>query len=440
MAVGAIALALAAVALEGPLQDFVGDELPWFLKSDPVGARSFLSTVAGSMITVAGVTFSMTVVAVAHASTQLGPRLLGNFMADRGNQVTLGTFIATFLYCVVVLRTVQAPEAPVDGRTDPIAGFIPHVALAGAAVMTMLSLVVLIYFIHHIPGLIRVSTITERVFGKLLYKIDEQYPATEEKSGDAEGVNALADMKPLAIVCSRRHGYVQYVDGRELVRIAHAQGWMIDVLVQPGAYICEGMELMRVMQASDTQAEDASSKNVDAKLAHCIGLGGERTATQDVCFLFEQLVEIAIRALSPGINDPMTAMRCLDRVQSALLQLAGRPLPARFRNDDNGALRLAFRPVSFSEVIDVTLVRYLPYAGSDRNARLHLMKVLEALASLVHEPSALASIEGVADRMIAYCERLNLGAYDSVELKRARKAIDEALFEKRSAVPPALLA
>jgi uncharacterized membrane protein len=156
MALGAIALAISVVAIDRILGAHWIESVPWLYANEPTGARSLLSTIAGSMITVAGVTFSITIAALATTASTFGPRLISNFMQDRGNQVTLGTFISTFLFCVLVLRTVRTGE-------DEQAVFVPHLAIIIALLFALASLGVLIYFIHHIPESINISNVLARL-------------------------------------------------------------------------------------------------------------------------------------------------------------------------------------------------------------------------------------------------------------------------------------
>ena len=184
MALAASLLAEAAIRVEGmlPLSDLQASG--WLYAYQPEGARSMLSTVAGSMITVAGVTFSMTILALSHASSQIGPRLFTDFMRDRGNQVTLGTFIATFIYCLLVLRTVHGADP--SGAEDSLEAFVPQLAVLLALLLAILSVGVLIYFIHHVPAMLSMSNLIERVGNTLQDRIVCLYPSGVAESGSQE--------------------------------------------------------------------------------------------------------------------------------------------------------------------------------------------------------------------------------------------------------------
>ncbi|MBB3912672.1 putative membrane protein [Sphingomonas desiccabilis] len=176
-------MALAAVLLAGGmvwLDSYEGsgwmDRLPWLYASRPSGARQLLSAIGGSMVTVAGTVFSVTIAAVVYASGQYGPRLLSNFMRDRGNQVTLGTFIATFLYCLIVLRTIRSPEETGG------AGFVPNLAVLIALLLAVCSITVLIFFIHHVPSRIHINSVIEDIGRRLLHEVGRRFP---QSIGDA---------------------------------------------------------------------------------------------------------------------------------------------------------------------------------------------------------------------------------------------------------------
>ena len=179
MALGAIVLSFVTTAIDGRIGPGWIERVSWLYANKPDGARGLLSTVAGSMIGVAGVTFSITIASVVYASGQYGPRLLTNFMSDRGNQVTLGTFIATFLYCLLVLRTIRAADEA-SGAANPsgdvVGAFVPHVAIVTALVLALASVGVLIFFIHHVPESIHVSHVIAGVGRDLSEKIEKLFP------------------------------------------------------------------------------------------------------------------------------------------------------------------------------------------------------------------------------------------------------------------------
>jgi uncharacterized membrane protein len=175
MSVGAVVLAFGTAAVDHALGPEWIYEVEWLQANRPSGARDVLSAIASSMITVAGVVFSITVASVVYASAQHGPRLLTNFMRDRGNQITLGTFIATYLYCLLVLRTVRESGEP-EGLDEEIAAFVPHVGLFVGLFLAVCSIAVLVYFIHHVPRSIHISNVIADIGRELRGMIEKRFP------------------------------------------------------------------------------------------------------------------------------------------------------------------------------------------------------------------------------------------------------------------------
>ncbi|HUP47982.1 MAG TPA: DUF2254 domain-containing protein, partial [Thermoanaerobaculia bacterium] len=264
------------------------------------GARAVLGTIASSMMTVTGVVFSITIVALTLASQQFGPRVLRNFMEDRGNQVVLGTFISTFVYCLLVTRTV------IGGDDD--AAFVPHLGVTGGVLLSILSLGVLIYFIHHVSTSIRAETIIARVAHELDHTIDRLYPQQigDEQPEERWEVPPACDMK--TEISSTAEGYLQAVDDALVMEIASKEDLLLRFHVEPGDFIMRGQLLL---EAHGRKTVDEKSRD---RLMSAFVLGSARTPVQDVEYPLQQLVQIAALALSPGVNDPFTAISAIDRL------------------------------------------------------------------------------------------------------------------------------
>lgn len=303
MAAMALLLGLFTVWLDaGPGSDWLSG-LGWYQSVKPDGAHEVLSTIAGSMITVAGVVFSITIVALAYASSQYGPRVLTNFMSDRGNQVTLGTFIATFVYCLVVLRTIRGGDEE----------FVPQLAVMVGLLFAFCSIGVLIYFIHHVPQSIHVNNVVARVGKQLIDGVQDRFPAfigdppdpaEEVRNASDKAVSILtADEREeeVAIVRSRATGYIQAVDEEELLAVTRAYDIVVRLHYQPGNYLHAGRALLEVWPAARLTDRGAD----ELRAAYVVG--NKRTPRGDLNFLIDELVEIAARALSTGVNDPYTA-------------------------------------------------------------------------------------------------------------------------------------
>ncbi|GAB5521214.1 MAG: DUF2254 domain-containing protein [Rhodothermales bacterium] len=371
MTVSAIALALFMLRLEGVVSMQWAEGVALFSVDQPEGARTLLSTIAGSMIGVAGVTFSITIAAVSFTSGQFGPRIVTNFMEDRGNQITLGTFIATFVYCLVLLRTVRS----VEEGSETVA-FVPHIGILGALVFAMASLGVLIYFIHHVPESMHISNVIASLGTKLHRQIDTLFPEDVGESKDDVQTEAFAQ-RAQAIeaksypVHAEHTGYVQHLDLKTVMALATKHEWVIRLRYHPGDFVSAQKPLLHV--ASPLPLSD-ETKN---ELRLVYALGPHRTHEQDVLAIVDVLVEMAARALSPGVNDPFTAMNCLDWLGSALLRVAQVPLPDPYRVDDEGALRLIVDELTFATFVEAAFQQLRPYVAADVNAALHALKVME---------------------------------------------------------------
>lgn len=390
MAVAALLLALAMVYLDSHAGSTWMDGLPWLYAARPDGARSLLSSIGGSMIGVAGTTFSVTIAAVVYASGQYGPRLLSNFMSDRGNQVTLGTFIATFVYSLVVLRTIRS--AGESGAGAP--AFVPQLALLVALILVLCSIAVLIFFIHHVPMRIHINNVIERIGDRLIAEIDTRFPVfvgqpLTEAADDPRIPRAFredatpADVERRAPVRSKDIGYIQLIDESTLLDAARDHDLVIRLQYQSGDFAHKGSVLLEAWPAEECD-EDASKA-----LREAFAVGARRTALQDLRFLIDELVEIAARALSPGVNDPFTANSCFDWLGAAMADLARRDLPSRLRADNEGTLRVIAHPMTFGGFIDRAFGALAQYASADMIAGKRFLEALGDVALSCDDPSRI---------------------------------------------------
>lgn len=406
MTLGAIALAFATTAIDGYVGPAWIEDIDWLYGNQPAGARALLSTVAGSMIGVAGVTFSITIASVVYASGQYGPRLLMNFMRDRGNQITLGTFIATFLYCLLVLRTVRSADEPSPGATpagDVLGAFVPHIAILTAVVLTLASVAVLIFFIHHIPESIHVANVIADVGHALNEKIDVLFPERigeprAEPPPDARAAVPAAFYDEAVPVPAPATGYIQGIDADGLFELATEHDLVLRAKYRPGDFISDDEAILLAWPPG--RVDD----DVARELGRHFALGHHRTALQDVRFLVNELVEIAARALSPGVNDPFTAISCLDWLGSMLKTLAQRAFPEASRHDPGGNLRVVANPTTFAEFVEAVFDQLRPYVATDRNAAAHAFRVLGEVAGVADRPDRREALREAADRLLAACE------------------------------------
>ena len=422
MVLSAMLLSAITIWIDGLLNPDWPENVPFIFSSQPEGARSLLATVAGSMITVAGVTFSLTLLAVSHASSQFGPRLLNNFMRDRANQLTLGTFISTFIYCLLVLMTVRNAEnfSSVDDKTFTPA-FVPHISVIVSLILTFCSVGVLIFFIHHIPESIRLSNVVSRVGFDLNNSIDQLFPEMMA-TGQPEdsGLSALDDLPEdffdrSTIVSLDQNGFVQTVDDNGLLNVANQNDLVVFLSRKPGDFYCAGDDLLYAWP------QDRVNDEVKTQLQLCYALGVHRTMSQNALFAVDQLVEVTQRALSPGVNDPNTAIYCIDWLQSALSKMARRKSPEVFRYNEEGKLRVFTRPIGFEIFCARIFDQIRQYAAADFNAASHVIETINSIRTVAGSAEQLSILDHHAELLIASAENAGLPIADIGTLKRLNK-------------------
>ncbi|MGE3181603.1 MAG: DUF2254 domain-containing protein [Phycisphaerae bacterium] len=416
MTSSAFVLSIATVMLDLWLDPKTVEPWVWPYANSPDAARALLGTIAGSMITVAGVAYAITISAVAYAASQHGPRLLSNFMRDRANQFSLGVFLATFMYCLMVMRTVQSAFAG-DDHT-----FVPHISVLVAMLLTMGSIGALIFYIHHIPESIHVSRVAAGIGHDLLRKIDFLYP---EAIGDAvlphdrqvteEKIDAMrATGTPIV---AAGVGYLQALDGSGLLSFASRQEAVIFLPLRPGDFVYPGCTLAYI----DTRSELPDW--TEGHLRDMFVFGPTRTQSQDPDFLVDQLVDMSARALSPGQNDPFTAMTCIEWLGAALRKLADRAEPCRERADRAGQLRVVTMPSGFGFFANQIFQQLRPYVSTDTNAGVRTMEVLADVANHVQIDERRIVLERHGALLVEACTKNGWDAHDLNRLQSALAGI-----------------
>jgi len=377
MVLGAVALSFVMIHVDRAAPDSSWlSALGWTFTRGPEGSRALLAMVAGSMVTIASVTFSITIVALQLASSQFGPRLLRNFMRDRGNQIAIGTFIATFTYCLLVLRTVNGTYSE---------EFVPHASVTVGMILALLSLGVLIYFIHHSAESIQAEHVIAAVSAELLAAIDRLYPERlgNESSSSASAIVAglPKDFENEATTIAALHSdYLQAIDVKRLMQFTQEKDLVLRIDHRPGKFLFKNDSLAR---AWPPEKIDDHTMNAIRGLFY---FGPRRTLVQDIECAIDQLVEVAVRALSPGVNDPFTAINCIDRLGAAICVLSERVMPSDYRYDDQGNLRVVTTSSTVSGIINA-IFDQLRQAGQGAPAVLiHLLEVIAAVAA--HTESA----------------------------------------------------
>ena len=391
----------------------------WLYGGDHQGARAVLATVVGSMMSVTSVVFSITIVTLTLAAGQYGSRILRQFIRDRGNQITLGTFIATFVYAMLILRTIRG----VDDRQ-----FIPALSVSVAILFTFASVGVLIYFIHHVASGIQADSVIHAISNELRSATDRLYPQAIGSGPPADITVGGALLPPMfaeraVAVRAVRDDYLQGVEQDTLFEAACKHDLILKLHHRPGDFVLAESVLADVWFAS------GKDPSVVAKIRKAFVQGSTRTMHQDAEFGVLQLVEVAVRALSPGINDPFTAITCVDRLSAALSRLAGRTFPAPVRFDTDGRLRVVADTTSFTGFTDAAFNQIRQNAGKTPAVLIRLLEAIAAIAQQVRT-------EEQREALRTHAEMVLQAGLDTVTAERDRAALRQRYAAAMSALQP----
>lgn len=393
------------------------------ISAGPATQRTLLLGLAGTTVGTAGVVFSLATVPLSIAASQFGSRLLRAFLRDPVSQIVMGCFTATVVYCIIVVLSVpQNPEASEQ----------PFIATTASIGLFMISFCSVIYLINHLGNLLQAPFITHRV-GVSLNEAIRDYTAPRSAAGQATADDAMLREQIAAggqPVLARRTGYVEAVDGRRLVGLARQGGLVILLRAMPGAFVMEGEMLALAQPAARLTAESS------AAIGDCFLLGMQRSLAQDVGFGLNQLVEIALRALSPAINDPLTAMNCLDRLGDSLrLLVVGAPPPNVLR-DDGGDARVLFAPAGFVELAEAALGPIRQYGRDSAMVLGRLVEVIVGLTSFAHRPEDRAALVGHL-QLVAEAGEMGLATEaERLALRRHVHAAESLLDTAAAEAPP----
>ncbi len=349
----------------------------WVYNGGGTGARTLLGAVASSTIGVAGTVFSITIAALSLAAGQMGPRLLRNFTRDRGVQVTLGAFLGTFSYALMVLRSV---------RTQEEGAFTPHLSLTVGILLAFVCVATLVYFVGHMAGRINVDTVVELVSDDVRSAFDRltvrEAPPAPPPASFWRGATPIIDS---------RRGYLQEIDTDGLADWAAKNGTALRLLVRPGDYVFPGVPSVWLL----TPVEGA-----EAAIRGATALGATRVSSADMEFAVRQLVEVAVRALSPGINDPHTAISVLDRLGASLCDVAPVFLPSGVHLRDRKPV-LVTPSIDYGGLCDSMFHMIRQNAAGSPAVLIRMLEVLTAVASCEHAPARVVELQRHAGLVLA---------------------------------------
>nr|WP_296769418.1 DUF2254 domain-containing protein [Rhodococcus sp. (in: high G+C Gram-positive bacteria)] len=374
------------------------------------GSRDILGAIGGSMLGVAATAFSITISVLATASSTYGPRLVRNFMSDRGNQFVLGIFGSTFLYSLMVLRSIRSESN--DGES-----FVPDIAVNVAVLLAVVDVAVLVYFIHHIASSIQVSTLSARVRDELVDVVDHLYP--QEVMDDHVPKRSIANAESVLAV---KAGFVVGVDEQALVSDACSGKYVVELRVGAGDHVIAGEILAVVSGGGDSCADEIRA---------AIVLGDTRTPKQDIDFAVQQLTEMAVRALSPSTNDPYTARNAIDELAVGLVPLAARPTPLLGRLDSDGEYRVTVTRPVVGDLIGRTFGAFRRYGLSDPLVVEAVAQLGERIGRTTIHPEIR---RGVLEQLAALSRAYEAGERDEIDVAVGQARLDEASAVVRSSV------
>ncbi|HKP51245.1 MAG TPA: DUF2254 domain-containing protein [Chloroflexia bacterium] len=368
----------------------IGRALPFVLEAGPDEARAILSTIAGSMLTVASVAFSFTIVVFSFASSQYSSRTLHHFMDDNTNQVVLGALLGSFVYCLLILSTVRI--------TDEAS--VPTLSVTIALLIALIDLILFILYIHHVAESIQAYHIVRRIRKTTLPTVQHIFPAHighdaplyPGQSVEREGVN-------MRDVCAKATGYVQMVDGDLVMDVTSRDDLLVVMNKSVGSFIMRGETLARVGPA-ERVTPDAISK-----LQYSFVLGNHRTLFQDPLYGILQLSDIAVKALSPAINDPNTAVMALNQLGVILRLVAGKELPTPVRCDEKSKVRVIAEGPTFSSMVAQAFDQVRRYGMTDAAIPIKMLDIIGEVAEEVQEETRLAVLRAHAKAIIEDANR-----------------------------------
>jgi len=416
---GSIVLAVALIEADTAGSDRWLSKWPRLFGVGAEGSRQMLSTLAGSMISVLGVTFSMTLVALTLASSQYTSRILRIFMSSKVTQVTLGIFAGTFAYCLIVLRTI---------RSSGNAEFIPGLAVFIAFILALGSVGVLIFFIHHIAYSIQASTLIASVARETCSAIDRLFPdeqeqGTEEKEENEEQLLRLLNEKTWRAVSAEESGYIQSVDSEALLRLACQKKTILRMERGIGDFVVQKTAL------ASLALEEAPDKETIAAINAAYSISIHRTIDQDPAFGIRQIEDIALKALSPGVNDTSTAVMCVDHLTAILAHLAGRQLPPS-RLCKDGELRVITIVPTFESLLADSFDQIRRNAAGNVAIMACILSALDNVASLTdsqrHREALCEQMQWIAE----LAERTIESAHDRTHIKMRLMPLREKLEAK----------
>lgn len=411
--ISSILLSISLVYIDGRIhlsQDGIGR---FFFVNSSDSARSILSTISAAMMGVAGTVFSITLVVLTLASSQFGPRLIKNFMYVRLNQIVLGSYISTYLYCLLVLIAV---------KDDNDYTFIPSISILVAIIAAITNIVLLIVFIHQIAVSLQADKVVADISNFISKQVETLFPekmgdVKEEKNMDIS--NAISGYQQRIYIKSPKSGYLQYIDSEALIKIITKKDSFLELYYRPGGHLVQGVEIGLLYSNDLWEKEDLKT------IFNQFKIGEIKTAQQDLEFSILQIVEIASRALSPGINDPFTAITAIDNLSATMCYLAQAQFPSKYRFDDEGTLRIIADTLEFEGVLDAAYNQIRQFSGGSPSVIIRLMEALTTISGFTTNENHKKAVLKHAEMVLNIGKQTIKEEHDLLDLtKRYKKLLN----------------
>jgi uncharacterized membrane protein len=394
----------------------VGDWVPRALfpsHADPQVAQVILAGIAGSIMTVVSIVFAILLMTLTLASMQFSPRIIVSFVRDGVTQWTLGIFLGTFCYCMAALPTARSLPKP----------FAPVATVFGAMLLALTCVGWLLFFIHHIAYAISVSHIVDRIASEIEGTMDELMPLPRHKIR-----LAAPDLYEVSTwdtpLLSDKSGYIRFVDIPRLVALAKFSHVKVRVVRRVGQFVPAGTPLLMIYKGSRLTPETS------AEFRNAVDLGPSRTLQQDIEFGVLQIVDIALKAISPAVNDPSTAITCVDHLSRVLIRFASRESAPPLFYDPPGILRIHIEWAGFNQLLDTAFEQIRMYAKGDVAVSLRLLRALADIAETLPDAASRKAIRQRGIRIAEGCAE-KLGE-EELRPIRARLAALETLAAAHS--------
>ncbi len=410
-----IALAVALIQVDSTGgSDRLLNQWPRLFGSSAEGARGMMSTIAGSMMTIVGVSFSMILVVLALASSQYTSRILRNFMRSRSTQAVLGIFAGIFTYCLIVLRTIRSGD---EGT------FVPTLAVFFGFVMALVGVGTLMFFIHHIASSIQASNIIASIAKETNATINLLFPEKLGHGPDEDDEEQI--LPPLAkrnwcVIQSRESGYIQNVNNAGLLRVARDWKTVVRMERGIGEFVVQNTPLVSLAMEDQPDQEKISA------LHAAFSISRFRSVEQDPAFGIRQIVDVGLKALSPGINDTTTAVTCVDYLTAILAPMATRQIPSLHRYE-KGELRVIAKGVSFESLLSESFDQIRNNASGNVTIILHMLDSFQTLAGLTTSPQRRRALLEQVQLIAELTERTVESTYDQTRVETCLVQVRETL-------------